>query len=185
MKEKRIGTSLLLLFTISFFILICFLFFFPDFKEGYEDKGTPETSHTVSLPLTTTTTCQNMCGPQSQCAITREQCTSDIDCQGCQPILPVNPIDLKKEVSGNNEAGKLSYLSPMYSSLTTDIGTRTAIFNKDIQPTQYNQGPNKWRVLFDTGQMQYDERYGIAKETIEIPSLSGEFMEQGALPSNF
>ena len=42
-------------------------------------------SHTVDLPINTTFSCENMCGPTAVCSITGEQCTSDIDCHGCLP----------------------------------------------------------------------------------------------------
>jgi len=53
------------------------------------DKNSPLYSHTVNLPFNSPYSCQNFCGPQAQCAITRDQCSTDIDCPGCQP--PENP----------------------------------------------------------------------------------------------
>ena len=41
--------------------------------------------NTVNLPLNSTYSCSNMCGPNNMCSITNQQCTSDIDCSGCQP----------------------------------------------------------------------------------------------------
>ncbi len=49
------------------------------------DYGNPKFSHTVDLPLTTTYTCHNMCSSQSKCYLTGGNCTSDIDCFGCNP----------------------------------------------------------------------------------------------------
>ena len=43
------------------------------------------TSHTVNLPLNDVTSCRNFCGPTARCAITGQQCFTDIDCPGCQP----------------------------------------------------------------------------------------------------
>ena len=57
------------------------------------DYNSPEFSHTVDLPLTTTYTCHNMCSSQSNCYLTGGNCTSDVDCPGCNPT--------KK--NGNNE----------------------------------------------------------------------------------
>ena len=50
------------------------------------DYGNPKFSHTVDIPLTTTYTCQNMCSSQSKCYLTGGNCTSDIDCLGCNPF---------------------------------------------------------------------------------------------------
>jgi len=102
------------------------------FKEAFDsaitrDRGTPDTSHTVDMPLTTTTSCTNFCGPQSQCAATRDQCTSDVDCPGCQPVLKSDET-WTKDVRGQNDAGKLGYFAPQYSTLTTDIGTQAAFY---------------------------------------------------------
>jgi len=99
-------------------------------QDGFaiKDRGTPDTNHTVNLPLTTTNSCSNFCGPQSQCAKTRDQCTSDIDCPGCQPILPSDDDNVGPDVRGQNDAGILGLLAPRYSSLTTDIGTQAAFY---------------------------------------------------------
>ena len=99
-----------------------------DSATAMEDRGSPDTSHTVDMPLTTTTSCTNFCGPQSQCAKTRDQCTSDVDCPGCQPVLPPEDKSPTKDVPGQNDAGKLGYFAPQYSTLTTDIGTQAAFY---------------------------------------------------------
>ena len=39
------------------------------------------------MPINTTTTCKNMCGPLNRCAITGENCKSDVDCFGCKPLI--------------------------------------------------------------------------------------------------
>ena len=41
-------------------------------KEGFENviKESKDTTHTVSLPLNTTYTCQNFCGPTARCSKT-------------------------------------------------------------------------------------------------------------------
>ena len=84
-------------------------------------------THTVSLPLTTTYSCKNMCGPTGRCSITGEQCMADIDCVGCQPYSP----PLSKEggsISGDDDAGKLTFgMTPQYSSLTAGYGTKEKI----------------------------------------------------------
>jgi hypothetical protein len=56
---------------------------------NYKDLNSPLYSHTVNLPINDPISCKNFCGPKSQCLITREQCTSDVDCKGCNRIHPV------------------------------------------------------------------------------------------------
>ncbi len=50
------------------------------------DTGSPKTNHNVDQPINTKISCKNMCGPLARCSITGEQCTSDVDCYGCQKI---------------------------------------------------------------------------------------------------
>ena len=89
----------------------------------------PQTTHTVSLPLTTTQSCTNFCGPPARCAITGQQCFADIDCPGCQPILPNSRKKNTTNVPGQNDAGKLTLgVTPQFSKLTTDIGTQAKLF---------------------------------------------------------
>ena len=56
---------------------------------NYKDLNSPLYSHTVNLPINDPISCKNFCGPNAQCLITREQCTSDVDCKGCNRIHPV------------------------------------------------------------------------------------------------
>jgi hypothetical protein len=136
MNSKRKIGMVLLLFTIllaGFTLALTLTFGFPriegfDSQTGIQDRATADTSHTVDMPLTTTTSCTNFCGPQAQCAKTRDQCTSDVDCPGCQPLLPDPDPPLGPEVRGQNNAGKLGFLAPQYSSLTTDMGTQAAFY---------------------------------------------------------
>lgn len=48
------------------------------------------TGHAVDMPYFADYKCNNWCGPQSQCLFTRTQCTSDVDCGGCQDIIKKN-----------------------------------------------------------------------------------------------
>lgn len=172
------------------------------FESMIEDRGTPDTSHTVNLPLTTTTSCTNFCGPQSQCAKTRDQCTSDIDCPGCQPILPPPQTYERSDVRGQNDAGKQSYLTPQYSGLTTDIGTQAAFYyppsrlekgSKDAQvaTAQLGTGPTPAAI---EGQRLYDKknaylrrqgRWKFEPKYPERVSATGMFMDlDGPLAAN-
>jgi len=156
------------------------------------DLGLPQTSHTVNLPINTTYTCQNFCGPPARCSKTGQQCTSDIDCLGCRPVIMapnVNPGNIK----GFNHAGKLLSIMPDYSQLTTDMTRETYIYKdkKTAPPPSYFQGINTWKKPFTIGAQMYDQRYA---PSIDDPSLavnypqrytlSGEFMDDGPLAAN-
>ena len=151
MKHSFLIRYILFICIIGF---ICFLFFFRNIPikglfEGLVDLGDPSTNHNVNQPINTTYQCSNMCGPLSRCSITGEQCTSDVDCTGCQP--KIQPQTDTKNTRGQNDAGKLTTeQTPTYSTLTTDIGTQATLYNKlKIPPTTYNKGLNTWRSSFD------------------------------------
>ena len=150
------------------------------------------TSHTVDLPLNTTYSCNNFCGPTARCALTSQQCSTDIDCPGCQPYTP--PLSsLKDCIPGNNDAGKLTVgVTPTYSSLTSGYGTRERIVTKNLysQPSQANFGYDNWGSSFNQGQKLFNQRYK-PKQSQFMPnyppmySLTGEFIGDGPLPSNY
>ena len=152
-------------------------------------------THTVNLPINTTYSCKNMCGPYGKCSITGERCLSDIDCYGCQPSTgELSKTFLKtNSVEGDDDAGKYSYLTPNYSELTTDAGTRAKLIepsDKFTPPPAYNTGVNMWRAQFDQGESIFDEVYKPPANLANMPSypprysLSGQFMEDGPLASN-
>ena len=66
-------------FLIVFCLLAIFLFF--STIETFENKNL------IDIPLTTTTSCSNICGPQAICSTTKEQCSTDNDCTGCQTTV--------------------------------------------------------------------------------------------------
>lgn len=156
------------------------------------DMGNPDTTHNVDLPLTTTYTCKNFCGPTSRCSITGQQCFTDIDCPGCQPYVPPLPPSNIACVKGNNDAGKLTAgMTPTYSRLTTDIGTQSKIinFNKNLKPAQANFGLNTWLGKFNQENEMFNERYKPPQQKFMpnyMPkySLSGIFVDEGPIPSN-
>ena len=176
-------------------------------KEGFDvtnyylyrgDTNTPLTSHSVDLPINTTYQCKNFCGPNSQCSITREQCTSDVDCYGCQPLPKyLDDTQMTKDVEGQNDAGKLTYnQNPQYSKLTTDIGTNATIYNKKLAliPKPY-YGIDNWMKSANIGMQLFKkkENYMLSRDpskTIDIPvypvreSATGLFEDYGPLPSN-
>jgi hypothetical protein len=162
----------------------------------YRDTGSPTTNHTVDIPLTTTFSCTNFCGPPARCAITGQQCMADIDCPGCNPYGPDFKPPNTQYVPGNNDAGKLTVgVTPRYSTLTTDIGTQAKLYNSNknkedpSKPATPNFGINTWISSFEGGQQLFDERYRPAglQYMPNYPdqySLSGEFVVDGPLPSN-
>jgi hypothetical protein len=149
-------------------------------------------SNTVNLPLNTTYTCQNFCGPTARCAITGQQCLSDTDCPGCQPYSP-QLSKTKDCIPGNNDAGKLtSGVTPTYSPLTSGYGTRERIITKDLysKPSQANFGYNTWRQSFNEEQELFNKRYKpnqlqFMPNYPQMYSITGEFTGDGPLPSNY
>ena len=153
------------------------------------NKNGPNYSHTVNQPINTTISCQNVCGPLARCSLTGEQCTSDIDCYGCQ--REYHTSRMFSEMRGQNDAGKeTTQVTPTYSTLTTDIGTRAKLFNKLlIDPPQYDIGLNTWRKKFNDGEIFYDKRYYPGRQQFmpiypKRKTLSGEFEDDGPLASN-
>lgn len=163
----------------------------------FYNTNTPLTNHNVDLPLNTYYSCNNFCGPKSQCSITREQCTSDVDCYGCQPIPTKPPRYLTENVRGENDAGKLIYnQNPRYSSLTTDIGTKASLYgNKFASVPQPYFGLDKWvesanygiRLLDDKLAYKYSAEPDEYKYLPTYPtreSVTGLFKYNGPLAAN-
>jgi hypothetical protein len=153
------------------------------------------TTHTVDLPLTNTLSCKNFCSPTSRCAITGQQCFTDIDCPGCQPSTPFSKKNKNNQgcVPGDNDAGKLTVgVTPQYSSLTSGYGTQKAIITDKLygKPSQANFGVDTWRSSFDQGQDLFNRRYKpnqlqYMPNYPSIYSVTGEFLGDGPLPSNY
>jgi hypothetical protein len=182
-KFFSILVSLSLLYTAYIYV----------FKEGFDNSGS-KYSHNVDI-INNSDSCSNFCGPKSQCATTREQCTSDVDCQGCQPLkndVYQEPDDLVKPL---NDAGKLTFtMTPQYSSLTTDLGTFAAYakpgsLNSDI-PKMYD-GYDIWTKSFNYGLGLADSKLTLDQEDYKsMPqypvtvSATGMFYETGPRASN-
>ena len=161
------------------------------FTDGVINES-EKTSHTVNLPLTTTYSCKNFCNPAARCAITGQQCFTDIDCPGCQPYSP--PLEKSEGcIPAANDAGKLTVgVTPTYSPLTTGYGTKERIVTKDMygKPPEANFGINTWRNSFDEGQKLFDKRYKPEQlqympQYPPMYSITGEFLGDGPLPSNY
>jgi hypothetical protein len=148
------------------------------------------TSHTVNLPLTTSYSCKNFCGPTARCSITGQQCMADIDCPGCQPYSP----PLKRAgcgPPGDDDAGKLTMgVTPTYSPLTSGYGTHERqISNMNLKPSSANFGPDIWLNNFKEEDNLFNQRFkpsGLQYMPNYPPrySLTGDFIEDGPIPSN-
>lgn len=158
----------------------------------YNSPSITQYSHTVDLPLTTTFSCKNFCSPTSRCAITGQQCLSDIDCPGCQASIPSVKPSEQKCAYANDDAGKLTFTAtPQYSPLTTGYGTKSAIISKDVfsKPAEANFGTDVWSSGYKQSLTLFNKRYKppATKYTPDYPpvySLSGYFKEEGPLPAN-
>jgi hypothetical protein len=90
-------------------------------KEGFNYSKNINNSNTYNadMPLTNIYNCQNFCSPTSRCAITGQQCFSDMDCPGCNMdkiLYPEIPM-IHEEVPGTDDSKKLSNLGIQYSRL--------------------------------------------------------------------
>lgn len=188
--------------TIVFYSLLCtsFILLFAVFQfihylaaENYimECFASGE-SHSVDIPLTTTHSCANFCGPTARCATTGHQCLADADCPGCQPHTRSMP-KLNDQVPGTNDAGKLTVgVTPTFSPLTSGYGTRERIITKDLygSPSQANLGVDTWGEAFNETQTLFNHRYKT-KQLQFMPnyplqySATGNFVSDGPLPSNY
>jgi len=137
-----------------------------DSRINYNDENSPLYSHTVDLPINNPVSCKNFCGPKSQCAITREQCTSDVDCQGCNPTnnndfanMTVEPYDATGKLGQN--------MGLQYSPLTTGYNNHVANFeevypgSKDAQIKTVYQGVDLWTKSFNKGLELYNKKQDV------------------------
>ena len=152
------------------------------------------TNHTVNLPINTVATCKNMCGPKSQCYITGEQCTSDIDCYGCHGID--SAVNFQK-VKGYNDAGRLTYnQNPQYSELTTDIASNALFVNgPNAKVPKPYLGVDRWMKSAHAGMQFYYKSmnypfYSESNKLTYLPnyhlneSVTGLFEDYGPLAAN-
>jgi hypothetical protein len=150
-------------------------------------------SHTVDLPLTTKNSCQNFCGPNARCAITGQQCFTDIDCSGCQSSSSPSQSNTPDCIPGDNNAGKLTVgVTPSYSPLTSGYGTRERIITNDLysKAPEANFGVDTWSDSFDETQQLFDRRYKpnqlqFMPNYPEMYSITGHFSTDGPLPANY
>jgi hypothetical protein len=146
-------------------VYIVYLFIIFTHMEGFNNYNSPLYSHNVNLPINDPVSCQNFCGPKAQCAITREQCTSDIDCYGCNPGPTKEDECLTKDVKPYDATGKLGQNQGLqYSPLTTGFNNHNINFaetypgSKDAEIIPYYQGSNSWTKSFNAGLQLYNDK---------------------------
>jgi hypothetical protein len=194
----------ILFFSFISFILVIAIFKWSDylsnnnyimecFTNGHiNEKYDGSTTHSVDLPLTTSYSCKNFCGPTSRCSITGQQCFTDIDCPGCQPYSPPLPKNTHDNVQGDNDAGKLTWgATPQYSPLTSGYGTKETIVTSNYfaKPDMPNFGVNIWITSFNDDMALFNKRYKPPQmqnmpDYQERYSLTGQFIEDGPFASN-
>lgn len=155
--------------------------------------NTSSTSHSVDLPLNSTSSCSNFCGPTARCSVTGQQCFADIDCPGCQPSKSSQKTADGNCVPGNDDAGKLTVgVTPNYSSLTSGYGTREKIITSNMysKPAMPNFGVNDWQDEFNEEESLFDKRYKppsglqfMSNYPVRY-SLTGQFIDDGPYASN-
>ena len=193
MKNYQNTYIILFLMFISFILLTViikwtnYLVINDYITESFDNSG-----HTVNLPLTTTYSCKNFCAPTARCAISGQQCFTDIDCPGCQPYSPPLKKNTGENISGENDAGKLSFgITPQYSSLTAGYGTKETIITDNVhsRPPIANFGVDVWSASSNEVLKLFNKRYKpphIKYMPIysERYSVTGEFKEEGPYASN-
>jgi hypothetical protein len=205
MKISRYIKYVVIIIFIGFILYIVNSYSYS--KEGFNpnalltyDSNSPKNSHNVDV-VNNPYSCSNFCGPKATCIKTGEQCTSDIDCQGCQPPISAPPKYLTTtEVAPLDDAGKLTWgQTPQYSVLTSDIGTRSA---SSLKPGSLNEeiirpyeGYDKWTKSFNYGLDLADKKliyeYSAAPEEYRsMPvypvtrSTTGLFYDMGPTAAN-
>jgi len=191
LQQKMKMSILIILLLVGIFSWIHYLFKNNYIIECYEnalspDKGDFTTTHTVNLPLTTNFSCSNMC-INARCSKTKEQCLSDIDCPGCQPYAGFSK-STTHDIIGENDSGKLTVgVTPTYSTLTTDIGTKSKLYTN--RAPQANFGINTWNSSFNEGNKLFNKRYNLddLNTKVNYPkrfNVTGNFLDNGPLASN-
>jgi len=170
---KRVNRILLF---ILFIVIGAFVIAASLRKEGFTDN----VSKSIDLPLTTTQTCKNFCGPRAICAMTGDQCSNDADCPGCQAIAQMPVLPTTNPVPGYNDRG----------DWIDDLGTTAFTYRStDAKPDSPFQGTDVWTREFDQGIALHDKRYnpshnGFIMSYPKRTTLSGEFVDDGPMAAN-
>jgi len=132
---------------------------------NYNNLNSPLYSKTVNLPINDSVSCKNFCGTKAQCAITREQCSADIDCFGCNPGPTSLDTCETKDVAPYDNGGKLGQnLGLQYSPLTTGYNNHSIDFaeaypdSKNSQINRPYQGVDLWTKSFNQGLDFYNKK---------------------------
>ena len=194
-KNNTILAIITLILFIGIFYWIDFLsnngYIYYKIKEGFKNviRESKDTSHTVNLPINTTYTCQNFCGPTARCSKTGEQCMADIDCPGCMPYTN-SKNEITPDVPGDNDAGKMTTgVTPTYSPLTSTYQSFKRVGDDNEKPAQANFGVDTWTSKFDMGTKFYNQRYKpqglqFMPQYPDRYTTTGEFKTDGPLAAN-
>lgn len=199
----------------KYLILLLLLFLIMVIVSGFNFVSIRENWEPLNMkPLDKDNTfypCENFCGPKAQCAITREQCVADFECQGClsygsdikdaynvRQAIKDTTDDIISEGFTNNSNPKENlkmYNSLETSSLTTDRSNIATVIEKDATIPKMNIGADLWTKAFNYGlklsesKLKYDyERH--PDEFINVPkykvteSATGLFYDTGPTASN-
>jgi len=191
MKLQNKTHTMIILFSILLFLFILY------FSIGYlleiqKNKVKNKGKEGFSSNNSNCSNCRNLCGPDSRCDVTGQQCFADMDCPGYNPRTPpYSKTSFMSEIPGTDDAGKLSNLGLQYSNLTTDFGSRSRIIIKDIHSKSPSAdfGYNTWSNKFDIGRKLFDKRYKPHNlENMptypERYTVTGEFIDEGPIASN-
>lgn len=155
----------------------------------YNNLNSPEYSHTVNLPINDPISCKNFCGPKAQCILTGQQCTSDIDCFGCNPGPTPQSTCVTADVEPYDDAGKLGQnIGLQYSPLTTGYNGQSIDFaeasegSKNRVLTVPYQGVDMWTNSFNNGLKIYNKKREIADEYDEGLSNAISLASKTKLP---
>lgn len=156
---------------------------------NYNDVNSPLYSHTVNLPINDPVSCKNFCGPNAKCLLTGEQCTSDIDCYGCNPGPKPQSDCTTEEVEPYDATGKLvQNLGLQYSPLTTGYDKHNTDFaqiyegSKDAQLTVPYQGLDLWTDSFNKGLELYNRKRESADEYAQGKSNAIPLASKSKMP---
>jgi hypothetical protein len=142
---------------------------------NYNNLNSPQYSHTVNLSINDPITCKNFCGPKSQCLLTRNQCTSDIDCPGCLLQSKKMPTQPRTNIDPYEASGKIGQQGLTYSSYINSFNGHKfdqeeafpgSINNKIIRPYQ---GIDRWESTFNEGLKIYNKKMGSYLGQPEYP----------------
>ena len=209
---------LVFVFLLTFLLVPAIKYIYSGFsnKEGLKQIYNPNEllEYNPDSPLTVQNvdvvnnfyTCKNFCGPKAQCAITREQCVADIDCDGCTPPTLIRQNKNKNKTiesftqlsscdmpQNDVAAGKLTFSqTPQYSSLTTDIGAFARVINNNNKVPRMYEGIDTWTKSFNYGlKLAYSKlpKLSASEEVIKpvyplSVTATGMFYDLGPPPSN-